>query len=70
MEKSTSENQELDPILEKATAVFGSLERANEWMLEPAFGLDLQRPIDVAATAQGRELVETYLGQIEYGVYI
>jgi putative toxin-antitoxin system antitoxin component (TIGR02293 family) len=57
-------------ILAKASEVFGSQRDAEEWLSEPAIGLDGRRPIDLLATAAGTELVEVYLGQIEYGVYV
>lgn len=56
--------------LTKATSVFGSEQRARQWMREPAFGLDRRIPKDLIATAEGAELVGTYLDQIEYGVYV
>jgi len=39
-------------------------------MREPAFGLNRQLPAELVASAQGAELVQTYLTQIEYGVYV
>jgi uncharacterized protein (DUF2384 family) len=32
-------------------------------------GLDGQRPIDLLQTVQGAELVNDFLGRLEYGVY-
>jgi putative toxin-antitoxin system antitoxin component (TIGR02293 family) len=49
--------------------VLGSKELAEHWMQEPAIGLDGRRPIDVIATDAGRQLVEEYLGRIEFGAY-
>ena len=57
-------------ILAKATEVMGSQRDAEEWLSEPAIGLNGQKPIDLLATAAGTELVETFLGQIQYGVYV
>jgi putative toxin-antitoxin system antitoxin component (TIGR02293 family) len=57
-------------ILGKATEVMGSQRDAEEWLSEPATGLNGQKPVDLLATAAGTELVETFLGQIEYGVYV
>ena len=57
-------------ILAKASEVFGGQRHAEEWLSEPAIGLDGRKPIDLLATAAGTELVEVYLGQIEYGVYV
>lgn len=56
-------------ILTRAAAVFGSQEQAEKWMIQPATGLDRQRPIDLLATAAGRELVQEFLERIDYGVY-
>ena len=57
-------------ILAKATEVMGGQQHAEEWLNEPAMGLDGYKPIDLLTTTAGSELVETYLGQIEYGVYV
>jgi len=56
-------------ILAKATAVLGSKEEAEQWLEQPAIGLDQRRPIDLLATPAGIELVEQYLLRLEYGVY-
>ena len=50
--------------------MFGDEKRARQWMREPAFGLNRQLPADLVATAEGAELVQTYLAQIEHGVYV
>jgi putative toxin-antitoxin system antitoxin component (TIGR02293 family) len=55
--------------LAKASEVFGSKERAEEWMAKPAMGLDRQRPIDLLQTFQGAEIVNDFLTRLEYGVY-
>jgi putative toxin-antitoxin system antitoxin component (TIGR02293 family) len=57
-------------ILAKATEVFGSQEEAERWLERPAIGLNRQRPIDLLATPAGMEMVERFLGQLEYGVYV
>lgn len=57
-------------ILAKATEVMGSQRDAEEWLTEPAIGLNGYRPLDLLATSAGADLVEAYLGQIEYGVYM
>jgi putative toxin-antitoxin system antitoxin component (TIGR02293 family) len=57
-------------ILAKATEVLGSQEEAEKWLERPAIGLDQRRPIDLLATPAGVELVENYLTQLEYGVYV
>lgn len=56
-------------ILAKATEIFGSKEDAELWVSKPAMGLDGQRPIDLLQTVQGAELVNDFLGRLEYGVY-
>jgi putative toxin-antitoxin system antitoxin component (TIGR02293 family) len=56
-------------LLGQATKVFGSPEGAEEWMTEPALGLEYQRPIEVLTTNPGALLVHQYLGRIEFCVY-
>lgn len=55
--------------LAKATDVFGSKQKAEEWMVKPAVGLDGQRPIGMLQTVQGTELVNDFLTRLEYNVY-
>jgi putative toxin-antitoxin system antitoxin component (TIGR02293 family) len=57
-------------ILAKATAVLGSQEEAEQWLEQPAIGLDQRRPIDLLATPAGVEMVEDFLERLEYGVYM
>lgn len=57
-------------ILAMATAVFGSQEEAEQWLERPAMGLDQRRPIDLLETPAGVELVENFLRQLEYGVFV
>lgn len=56
-------------ILTKAASVLGSQTAAEEWMMQPATGLDNRRPIDLLATAAGSELVQEFLDRLDYGVY-
>lgn len=56
-------------ILTRAISVFGSRDAAEKWLAEPATGLARRRPIDLLSTPAGVELVEDFLGRIEYGVY-
>jgi putative toxin-antitoxin system antitoxin component (TIGR02293 family) len=56
-------------ILAKATSVFGSKEEAEQWLEQPAIGLDQRRPINLLATPAGTRLVEDFLVRLEYGVY-
>ncbi|MBC7990491.1 MAG: DUF2384 domain-containing protein [Luteimonas sp.] len=55
--------------LAKAADVFGGKAEAERWMSEHAMGLDVARPIDLLRTVQGAELVNEFLGRLEYGVY-
>ena len=57
-------------ILAGATTVFGSQERAEQWLERPATGLNRRRPIDLLSTPAGVELVEDFLERLEYGVYV
>lgn len=59
----------LAEILTKATNIFGSKEEAEQWLEQPAIGLDQRRPIDLLATPAGVELVEDFMVRLEYGVY-
>ena len=56
-------------ILTRAISVFGSRTAAEQWLAQPATGLDQRRPIDLLTTPAGVELVEDALGRIEYGVH-
>ena len=56
--------------LRKATGVLGSEEAARQWMREPAIGLDRQVPAKLVGSAAGAELVDTFLEQLEHGVYV
>lgn len=57
-------------LLANASEVFGSLEAAEKWFDQPAIGLERNRPIDLLDTPAGQEMVENYLEQLEYGVYV
>ena len=57
-------------ILAKASAILGSREDAERWLESPAIALNRQRPIDLLATRAGAEIVENFLSQLEYGVYV
>jgi putative toxin-antitoxin system antitoxin component (TIGR02293 family) len=56
-------------VLAKATRVLGSQDEAEQWLRRPAIGLDQKRPIDLLTTPAGVQLVEDYLGRLEYNVY-
>lgn len=57
-------------ILAKATEVLGSKEEAEKWLERPALGLNQRRPIDLLGTPAGVELIENFLTQLDYGVYV
>jgi putative toxin-antitoxin system antitoxin component (TIGR02293 family) len=57
-------------ILAKATSVFGSQEEAEQWLEQPAVGLEQRRPLDLLSTPAGVELVDRFLNRLEYGVYM
>lgn len=59
----------LAEIIARATSIFGSKEEAEQWLEQPATGLDQHRPIDLLATPAGVGLVEDFLVRLEYGVY-
>jgi putative toxin-antitoxin system antitoxin component (TIGR02293 family) len=56
-------------VLGRATRVFGSQEDAEQWLQQPAIGLDQRRPIDLLKTPTGSKTVETFLERLEHGVY-
>ena len=66
----TTRQERYVTILSKAVQVLGSEASAREWMEQPAIGLDQQIPAKLIRTAGGAKLVDTYLDQIEHGVYV
>lgn len=56
-------------IFDQAVQVFGSEEQAREWVMNTAYGLEGQRPIDLMDTEPGSSQVREYLGAIEQGNY-
>ena len=58
-----------EELMTLATRVLGDLEAVRSWMRAAARALGDQRPIDVAATREGRRQVERLLLQLEAGVY-
>jgi putative toxin-antitoxin system antitoxin component (TIGR02293 family) len=59
----------LSRLLEHATKVFGSLEKARAWLKHSQYGLGGAVPLDYASTETGAREVENLLGRIEYSVY-
>jgi putative toxin-antitoxin system antitoxin component (TIGR02293 family) len=68
-QEQTGRTWKFAEILMRATPLFGSQAAAEQWLEQPATGLDQRRPIDLITTPAGLELVEDHLGRIEYGVY-
>ncbi len=56
-------------ILARATTLFGSQQEAEKWLERPAAGLERHCPLDLLSTPAGLEIVEDFLGRLEYGVY-
>lgn len=56
-------------IMEKAAEVLGSRELAEQWLVQPARGLDGEAPLNLIANAVGYELVNDFLTRMDYGVY-
>lgn len=59
----------LADVLSKAQEVLGTQDAAERWLTSPALGLNAKRPIDLLQTAQGAEVVKTFLERLEFGVY-
>ena len=53
----------------RAGSVFGSPERAREWLQTALPALGGQRPIDLCDTVEGRRLVQDAIRRIEYGEF-
>lgn len=66
----SSQKDRYAAALSKAASVLGSEEAAQQWMREPAMGLDRQVPAKLVGTVAGAELVNTFLDQLEHGVYV
>ena len=56
-------------ILEKATELFKSPERAQHWFQTPKIALGGKSPSEYAQTEDGASEVEDLLGRLEWGVY-
>lgn len=55
-------------LTEIAARVLGSEEAAKSWFREPNYALGEQKPLDLARTEPGAELVERVLIQVEQGI--
>lgn len=56
-------------ILRHAVGVFGTLNRARQWLKFPQFGLGGAIPLEFAKTEIGAREVDDLLGRIDYSVY-
>lgn len=56
-------------LLVRATKAFGGQEEAERWLVSNVMGLDGQQPIALLQTSAGEQLVDEFLGRLEYGVY-
>jgi putative toxin-antitoxin system antitoxin component (TIGR02293 family) len=57
-------------VLARATSVLGSQAAAEEWLNKPARAFEGKRPIELLATQTGTQLVEDFLEQMDYEVYV
>ena len=55
-------------LLDRATGVFGSLERARTWLKRPQYAFGGVSPLAFADTEPGAREVEDLLGRIEHGI--
>lgn len=60
---------DLECVLRLASDVFGSRDRAERWLMEPAMSLEQRRPLDVLAEAGGAQRVMDALERMLHGVY-
>lgn len=56
-------------VLNRATEILGDRDLAEQWMKEPALGLDGRKPIELLSSRQGAALVKEHLTRMDYGVY-
>jgi putative toxin-antitoxin system antitoxin component (TIGR02293 family) len=56
-------------ILKRAQEIFGSVEKAREWMSTPLSAFEGETPLQRADTFIGANQVDDVLGRIDYGVY-
>ncbi len=58
----------LESILKLGKKVLGSEDDLNDWLHNPVFALDGNKPVDLIKTESGRRKVEIALHQIEHGI--
>jgi len=56
-------------IVQHATKVFGTVDRARQWLKYPQRGLGGAVPLDYASSEIGAREVDDLLGRIDYAVY-
>ena len=56
-------------IVKYATKLFGTVERARQWLKYPQRGLGYAVPLEYASTEIGAREVNDLLGRIDYSVY-
>ena len=56
-------------ILRHATRVFGTVDRARQWLKYPQRGIGHAVPLEYARSEIGAREVDDMLGRIDYGVY-
>lgn len=56
-------------LREYAATVFGGDAAGASWFEKPAMSLNQKRPSELMDTAEGRQMVQTALGRIDYSVY-
>lgn len=68
-EQKTDRLLVLESLLKLGIKVFGSGYEFNQWLHQPVFALDGNKPIDLIKTESGRRKVESVLHQIEHGIF-
>lgn len=60
----------LERVFERAAAVMGGEAEARRFLATPSPFLGGGRPLELLSTVPGRELLATYLGQVDEGVLV
>lgn len=55
-------------VLAMAELIFGSREKAGDWLRRPTTPLDGERPLEMLDTDEGTRQVEALLGRIAHGI--
>ena len=59
----------VEQVFQKACEVFDTKEEAASWLVQPAYGFDGIKPLDLLDTEVGTREVFNLLGSIEWGQY-